>query len=175
MPNKEELKELKLYEIREETEDKIDELLTAQAEGDEAKTESLSTELDILMETFDAKAGNVIKYYKNLRRTAKAVREEAKELSAIAKTMENKCDDAAEYLEKQMKLLGRTRIQHGAHSARFQKSPMAVEILDESEIPDEYKKIEVKVNRQAIHKNYKENGEILPGTDMVQGEHLRIQ
>ena len=169
------MKELKIYEIRELTELKIEEIIEAEYNGDEEKSEQLSIELDELLGKFDHKGGNFILYLKNLTRTINAVEEEIKELQSIVKTMKNKKIGGTEFLGKQMRLLGRLKIEYNGHTARFQKSPQAVEVLDESQIPDEYKVVKVSVSKALIHKNFKETGEILPGTDIVQGEHLRIR
>ena len=169
------MKELKIYELRELCELKIEEIVEAEYNEDEEKAEQLSTELDKLLGSFDHKGGNFILYLKNLTRTINAVEEEIKELQGMVKTMKNKKKGGTEFLGKQLRLLGRTKIEYNGHTARFQKSPQAVVVLDESQIPDEYKVIKVSVSKTLIHKNFKETGEILPGTDIVQGEHLRIQ
>lgn len=170
-----ELEVLKLYEIREECELKIDELLEAEHEGNKEKAEQCNKELDILMGGFDKKVGNCILYYLNLKRTVRAVEEEIKELQSIVKPMKNKMEDTAAYVSDQMKLLGRKKVMFGGHSAGFQKSPQSVQVFDESQVPEEYLNVKVTVNKKLIQEQHKETGELVPGTDMVQGEHLRIR
>lgn len=169
------MEELHLYEIQEEAQDKIEEIIQAELEDDTEKTEALDKELDDILNRFDKKVGNCILYYKNLRRTLEAVQAERKELQAIERTLTNKIEGTEIYVSNQMRLLRRKKVEYNGHTAQFRKSPQAVEILDENDVPDEFKVIKAKVSKELIKKHHKETGEILPGTDMVQREHIRLR
>ena len=58
------------------------------------------------------------------------------------------------------------------------KNPISVEVVNEAEIPSEYKKeiIETKIDKKAITDYFKETGEIVPGVNInTQNTSLRIK
>ena len=73
-----------------------------------------------------------------------------------------------------MEQLGRRSMNFDLHTARIVKSPLSVEVLDESLIRDEFIRVERTVKKQEILDWHKETGEIPEGADIVVGTHLRI-
>lgn len=77
-----------------------------------------------------------------------------------------------------MERLNATEIPTALGSLKITKNPMSVEIENENEIPNEFKKevITTKVDKTAIKNHFKETGEIIPGTIIVDDKtSLRIK
>ena len=58
------------------------------------------------------------------------------------------------------------------------KNPISVEIVNEDEIPSEYKQevVTTKVDKKAIADNFRDTGEIIPGVNInTQNTSLRIK
>ena len=74
-----------------------------------------------------------------------------------------------DYVKDNMQALGIEKIETPIGTLRVQKNPISVEITDEQLVPDEYKKekITISVDKTAIKNNFKETGEIIPGTKIV--------
>ena len=115
-------------------------------------------------------------YHKNLNATAKTLQTEIKRLQTELKSIDSQRTRITQYLMYEMMQLGKISVQHGTHKAQIRKSPIAIEILNATQVPDDFKEREVKISikKQDIKNHFKETGEIVPGTDVIQREHLRI-
>ena len=77
-----------------------------------------------------------------------------------------------------MDLLGLEKISTDLGVISIAKSPISVEILDEQQIPDEYKEVvtTIKVDKKKIADNFKETGEIIDGVNIITNNtNLRIK
>ena len=73
---------------------------------------------------------------------------------------------------------GFSKIDTGLGSLAIAKNPMSLEIENEDEIPIEFKQeiVTTKIDKTAIKKHFKETGEIIPGTIIVDDKtSLRIK
>ena len=137
--------------------------------------EELRTELAALEIEFDDKIENCIAYLKNLRAEEEALSAEIKRLTARRNATRNKDESLKSYTLAEITLAGRLGVQVGVHKARLAKSQDAVIVLDENEVPDQFVRIERKVQKRDILKWHKETGEIVDGTDIeTNRKHLRI-
>ena len=77
-----------------------------------------------------------------------------------------------------MELMDIERIETGAGKMTIAKSPISVDVIDESIVPDEFKVTvtEVKVNKKKIADNFKETGELVDGVKInYNNTNLRIR
>ena len=157
---------IKLYEIRED----ITETLTPDPETpfDPARLE----ELDL---KFDEKTAGCVAFIKNLKAHEAALDAEIKRLEAKKNTAANDRKSLTAYVLSNLQQAERTEAGQGMHKARIQKnSQPSVIVQAEHRIPDRFVEIQTKVLNREIAKWYKKTGEIVDGTDIVEGEHLRI-
>ena len=161
---------LKLYEI---TNGFMD--LNEKEELSEEERQEIGMQLADALQT---KSNNIIAYYQDQNTLLNAIDEEIKRLQEYKKITKNKIDRYKEYVKTNMDLLGIEKIQTALGVISIAKSPISVEILDEQQIPDEYKEVvtTIKVDKKKIADNFKETGEIIDGVNIITNNtNLRIK
>lgn len=141
-------------------------------EEDKKKVEE---ELTLLLQQ---KSQNIIGYTKNIELTINAMKEEEDRIASNRKILENKLSRFKDYVKECMGNNGFTKIETGLGTLSIAKSPASVEILNEDEIPSEFKQevITVKVDKTKIKNNFKETGEIPAGVNIITtNTNLRIK
>ena len=164
---------LSLYNIT----NKFIKIMDKVTEGElsEEEYEKLGEELAIELQN---KSSNIIGYIQNIESFINAVKDEEVRLEEMKKTAEKKLSKFKEYVKENMERLELTDIPTSLGNLKITKNPMSVEIDNEEKIPDEFKKVEmkVKVDKAAIKKYFKETGEIVPGTKIINNKtSLRIK
>lgn len=141
---------------------------------DDLKKE-LTEELTLLLQQ---KSQNIIGYTKNIELTIEAMKTEEKRIADLRKSLENKNIKFKQYVKECMEKIGVSKIETPLGVLTIAKNPISVEIINENEIPSEYKKeiVESKVDKKAISDYFKETGEIIPGVNInTQNTSLRIK
>ena len=142
------------------------------SEEDKKKIED---ELEILLQQ---KSQNIIGYTKNIELTINAMKEEEKRIADNRKALENKMSKFKDYVKECMEKNGITKIETGLGTLSIAKSPASVEIVNENEIPSEFKQevVTVKIDKTKIKNNFKETGEIPAGVNILTtNTNLRIK
>ena len=135
----------------------------------------IEEELTLLLQK---KSQNIIGYTKNIELTINAMKEEEKRIADNRKILENKMDKFKEYVKECMKNNGVTKIETELGTLSIAKSPASVEIINEDEIPSEFKQevVTVKIDKTKIKNNFKETGEIPAGVNIITtNTNLRIK
>ena len=161
---------LKLYEI---TNGFMD--LNEKEELSEEERQEIGMQLADALQT---KSNNIIAYYQDQNTLLNAIDEEIKRLQEYKKITKNKIDRYKEYVKSNMDLLGIEKISTDLGVISIAKSPISVEILDEQQIPDEYKEVvtTIKIDKKKIADNFKETGEIIDGVNIITNNtNLRIK
>lgn len=130
-----------------------------------------------LTQLLQKKSKNIIGYFRNIDLTIKAMKEEEKRISDDRKILENKMDRFKEYVKECMERNGITKIETSLGTLSIAKSPISIEIVNEEEIPKEFKQeiITVKIDKTKIKNNFKETGEIPNGVKVITtNTNLRI-
>ena len=141
-------------------------------EEDKKKVEE---ELTLLLQQ---KSQNIIGYTKNIELTINAMKEEEDRIATNRKALENKLSRFKDYVKECMENNGFTKIETGLGTLSIAKSPASVEIVNEYEIPSEFKQeiVTVKVDKTKIKNNFKETGEIPAGVNIITtNTNLRIK
>lgn len=132
-------------------------------------------ELTLLLQQ---KSQNIIGYARNIELTIEAMKNEEKRISEKRKMLENRVIKFKEYVKECMEKNGITKIETGLGNLTIAKNPISVEVVNEEEIPSEYKTeiVAVKVDKTKIKNNFKETGEIPNGVNIVTNNtSLRIK
>ena len=106
------------------------------------------------------------------------IKEEEKRISSQRKALENRLIKFKEYVKECMETNNITKIETTLGSLMIAKSPISIEIVNENEIPDEFKNevVTVKVDKKAIADNFKLTGEIPNGVVInTENTNLRIK
>ena len=124
------------------------------------------------------KSLNIIGYIKNSESLINAIKDEEVRLAEMRKTGEKKLEKFKTYVLDNMNRLGIIEIPTGIGSLKVAKNPMSVEVINENEVPNEFKKekITISIDKTAIKKHFQETGEVVPGTIIIDDKtSLRIK
>jgi hypothetical protein len=141
----------------------------------EGLREELLKELTVLLQE---KSQNIIGYTRNIEMTIEAMKTEEKRIADNRKTLENKLSKFKEYVKGCMENNSITKIETGLGTLTIAKNPISVEIVNEDEVPSEYKTevTTVKIDKTKIKKDFKETGEIPAGVNIqTENTSLRIK
>ena len=150
-------------------------MLMENEEISEENKAQIKEELTLLLQQ---KSQNIIGYIRNLELTAEAMKSEEKRISERRKQIENHIDRFKEYVKDCMENNGILKIETGLGTLSTAKSPISVEIINESVIPDEYKTevVTTKVDKKKIADNFKCTGELIEGVIIhTDNTNLRIK
>ena len=141
----------------------------------EEEKKKIEDELIVLLQQ---KSQNIIGYTKNIELTINAMKEEEKRISENRKALENKMIRFKEYVKECMENNGITKIETSLGTLSIAKSPTSVEIVNEDEVPSEFKQeiTTIKIDKTKIKDNFKETGEIPAGVNIITtNTNLRIK
>ena len=164
------MEEFSLYQIT----NAFPQLIANEEITDEDKAK-IKEELTLLLQQ---KSQNIIGYSKNLELTIEAMKNEEKRISEQRKVLENRVLKYKKYVKECMEQNGITKIETTLGTISIAKNPISVEIVNEDEIPSEYKQdvVTTKVDKKAIADNFRDTGEIIPGVNInTQNTSLRIK
>ena len=150
-------------------------VLMEQEELTEEDRVKIEEELTLLLQQ---KSQNTIGYVRNIELTIEAMKNEEKRISEQRKTLESRLIKFKEYVKECMEKGGFTKVETEIGSLTIAKNPISVEIINEDEIPNEFK-LEViteKIDKTAIKEYFKATGEIPAGVNInTQNTSLRIK
>lgn len=164
---------LSLYNIT----NKFVELMDKAQEGELTEEEYNQLGEEVIKE-LQNKSANIIGYIRNSESLLEAMKAEEKRLSDMRKQGEAKLEKFNQYVKENMEKLGLVEIPTELGSLKITKNPMSVEIENEDEIPSEFKQevVTTKIDKTAIKNHFKETGEIVAGTRIVNDKtSLRIK
>lgn len=131
-----------------------------------------------LAQELQQKSSNIIGYIRNSELLIEAMKTEEKRIADIRKNGEAKLEKFYQYVKENMERLNLKEITTELGSLKITKNPMSVEIENEDEIPSEFKTIvqTTKIDKTAIKNYFKETGEIVAGTRIIDDKtSLRIR
>lgn len=164
------MSDLSLYEIT-----NAFPLILENEEMSEEDKKKVEEELTVLLQQ---KSQNVIGFVKNIEAVIEAKKNEEKRLAESRKTDERKLERFKQYVKECMERNDITKIDTGLGSLTIAKNPTSIEIINEDEIPSEYKTevVTVKIDKTKIKNNFKETGEIPNGVNILTNNtSLRIK
>lgn len=124
------------------------------------------------------KSANIIGYIRSKELLIDAIKTEESRLKELREKEEKKQDKFKQYVKENMERLNLTDIPTELGSLKIAKNPISVEIQNENEVPEEFKKevTTVKIDKTAIKDYFKETGEIIPGVAIIDNKtSLRIK
>ncbi len=124
------------------------------------------------------KSSSIIGYAQNEEALIEAVDNQIKRLTEFKKAKQNNLDKFKQYVKDNMERLEISKIETELGVLNIAKNPMSVEIENEDEVPTEFKiqTVTTKVDKTAIKNHFKETGEIVAGTKIIDDKtSLRIK
>lgn len=164
---------MKLYELTSEVQTAIE--LYNQCETDEQLAD-VEKKLVTLQGTFNDKCVGVAKHILNTESETSQIDAEIVRLSEIKKRREKQSDWFREYLKRAMESTNTLEIDGAVLKLKIVKNPPSVDVIDESLVPDTYKKTKmvVTIDKTAI-KEATKSGIGVDGTRVIQTTRLSIK
>ena len=164
-----------IQELESLLEEELDELPPA----DEVRQSNLTFYLTTAEEQFAEKLDAYVAVYRDLQAVAKAQKEEAKHLTAMARANENQMNQLKEAVKFASEQLGRSKLRGNAHTITVSTSDsrLAVGIHDEELVPMDYKEqvTSWKIDKKAIADHTLKTGEIVDGTSVRKVTTVRFR
>lgn len=136
--------------------------------------EDLNSALENIDDEIETKADNIAKVLRDFDGDIEALKSEEERLAKKRKSIENRQKQLKEYLQNAMLVLDKRKFKTDLFSFNIQKNAPSLKILDESKIPEDYYKIEKKLNKGDLKEAVK-NGLFEDAAELVQTESLRIR
>jgi hypothetical protein len=146
-------------------------------EDEGATQEQVGALLDRIDEakgSLQSKVDAICRVLKNLDAQATAIQTEEKRLKARRQARENSAETLRTWIKSSMDVLDVKSIKTDLFNVSLVEGPHAVRVLDENAIPDAYVKLKREPDKKLILKAFKEDGEIVAGTDVVRSVSLRV-
>lgn len=144
-------------------------------EINEEEKKQLQEELNTLLAN---KSMNIIAYCRNEELKIEAKKTEEKRLAESRKADERRLEKFKQYVKECMENNGIIKVETELGNLAIAKNPISVEIVNEDEVPREYK-IEVttvKIDKTKIKDNFKSTGEVPNGVNILTNNtSLRIK
>lgn len=134
----------------------------------------LNAALENIDDEIETKADNIAKVLRDFDGDIEVLKSEEERLSKKRKAIENRQKQLKEYLQNVMLVLDKRKFKTDLFSFNIQKNAPSLKILDESKIPEDYYKIEKKLNKNDLKEAVK-NGLFEDAAELVQTESLRIR
>ena len=136
-----------------------------------------SSELDALMEEMESTKGllrdkvdSICRLLANANADLTAYDAEIKRLQSRSKVLNAKKERLRSWVRTSMDLLDVKSIKTDLFSVTISPGKPSVKVLDIDKIPDEFAKVTRTAKKKDILKAYKDDGEVVPGTKVVDGE-----
>ena len=162
-----------LYELTDAYASLMARLSDCESESERSELVEAFNEVD---SAIGAKGEAYARILQNLKADSEAFAAEIKRLKARKDAADNAAERMLQHLHYAMEIAGATELKTSIGRFSIAKNPWSVVVLDEADIPPQYLIPQPpKVDRAAILKHFKENGEIIEGCDMVQKEGVRFR
>lgn len=126
----------------------------------------LNAALENIDDEIETKAENIAKVLRDFDGDIEALKSEEERLAKKRKAIENRKKQLKEYLQNAMLVLDKRKFKTDLFSFNIQKNAPSLKILDESKIPEDYYKIEKKLNKNDLKEAVK-NGLFEDAAELV--------
>ena len=142
-------------------------------EAEESQIEQIK---DIIKAQIDSKGTGIIAVIRNEESDIEALKAEIKRLQDLKKSKENRIENLKKYTKECLEDANIKKVSTSLGNMTVRKNPPAVDVLDESLIPNEYKKevVEIKLDKKAILADLKE-GVVVEGAVLKNSTSLMIK
>lgn len=122
------------------------------------------------------KVDNIARLIGSLKGDIDKFKREENRLSRRRKALENRRERLRDWVRGTMTLLDKAEVKTDVYMVKLLAAKDRVEVRDAAAVPDEYVRVERKVDKEAVMKAYVDDGEVVPGCEIVQGTaQLRIR
>lgn len=160
-----------LYELTEEYAD-----LVLLLESDELTEDEITFEMNKILADVDTKAEGYAKILRNWAVEADGLASEIDRLTKRRKAVENASKRLKQHLQNAMVFMGKKQIATPIGKWSLRTNPPSAEITDFSAIPERYLIAqEPKVDKKQIVVDWRNNGKIIPGVEIIRKQSLQFR
>lgn len=141
----------------------------------ELDDQAIKDTLEGIIGEYDYKVECWVKVIKNLMAEQKAVKEEAARMANRAKSIDNNINRMKNALLTSMSMTGRKSAGNTLKASIAQNGGVLPLVVDEANVPEEYQKVEVKPNNEAIRDALEHGKELSFARYGERGVHLNIK
>lgn len=162
---------MKLYELT----GAFNDIFNLLESDEEVDLQTLEDTLQSIEGAIEQKAGGIARIILSLQKTAEAFGSEAQRLAEKKRTTENKVKWLKDYLIAAMTATAKEKILTDVGTVSRRKSPASIKVLDPFEVPASYWYTPPpELDKKSILEDLK-RGASIPGVELHQGYHIRIQ
>jgi len=162
---------MKLYEISNEYQSLVNELYNEET-GE--INEIAFANLKNIKDTMQNKCINITKFFKEIEYRKEAIESERKKLEAREKTLKRQIEHLKSYLLDNMQKCDINKIECPQFIISLKQNPPSVNIVDELDIDDQYKKVEITLDKAKISSDLK-SGKEVKGAELVRKYSIQIR
>lgn len=164
---------MKLYELTDAYRQVLDQLSEPSEDGqEESRYRAL---LSGLGEAFDDKVLSIAKVIRSMEADAAAIATEVDRLQGRRRHLAGRVEWLKRYLQGEMETAGRERVRGPTLTVSLAKAPPSCEVTSLEDVPEEFRRVRVEVDRVGILEHFRSTGEIVPGTLIVsERRYVRI-
>jgi hypothetical protein len=118
--------------------------------------ENTLTQLSSISESIEKKGISLVCVIKDMEYEFEAIKKERERMQSREKSIINQIDRLKEYLKSNMEACEIYKISCPMFDISIRKNPDSVEILDESNIKSEYKRMKIDINKSLIKEHLKQ-------------------
>lgn len=161
---------LKLWEIT----DELDAIGEALAESGGELSPELEAELDALQGALEEKVERIALFIRECEANADATEAEERRLAAIRNAFQSKAKGLKSYLLAHLERTGRSAVNTPLARVRIQANSRPSIRFAGSEIPEEFRRVEIALDGQRAYEAWKAGTPLPEGFVVDLGRHLRI-
>jgi hypothetical protein len=162
---------MKLYELADALEQVNDALVDAGGE----LTDELEQQLDAMSEAFADKLDRIAALIAMDDRLAGMASEEAKRLTALAKSRKTAAESLRRYTKRCMEQAGRTQVDTPRFNITVRETPKPSLVWVGGVLPTRFRRTTVELNKDAAHRELKEKGKLPKGFAITYSTFLNIR
>jgi len=147
------------------------------ADTDPSDAEALAQVHDLLDQSVTAiqgKAGSIAALIREFDARADAAQDEVDRITVLMRSARSHGTWLREYLLQHLQALGVDRIETATALIVVRKSPPAVQIVDEGQIPNAFKQVVTSIDRALLRRALLDK-QVIAGARLVHGRHLLIR
>lgn len=133
----------------------------------EYQPEGIEQTLATIQDDIENKVENLTRIILEANATATAIKQEEERLAKRRQSLDNTAKWIKQYMLTEMTKCNILKVKRELFTVTVQANPISCEVVDPHAIPEEYNKVFVEPDKQAIISHFKDTGEVVPGVSMI--------
>jgi len=150
------------------------EMLSRAIDDPDVDMEATLDAFDEVKGSLREKVDNICRLLSSLDNEVKSYKREEARLEARRKARENNIARLREWVRITMDVLDIDSLKTSLHQVSLQTGSQKLVVRDEKLVPEEFMRTKREVDKAGILRAYRDDGEVVPGTEVVRGERKLV-